>query len=298
MASFYVISVSTALRKAELKAALVSGLVEKGMMALPVSASPLEHGVASQPVLQVPAQGVAPSVSTPVVQGLPEDKPMTLPHFEPLSIESSVGSKHDARLRVRLARLQLEREDREREFQLKKELELKRLDTELVRAKEVELKKVEAETAVKLRQLELQQASLSPTASIRQADTPFDMGKNIRLVPVFRDTEVDSYFESFEQIATALHWPRDSWAILLRCKLVGKAPEVCSSLSAQDSLNYDKLKSAILLAYELVPEAYRQRFRGLRRGQGPTEILQGRKVCFLIGGVCPAKLLTWRRYVN
>ncbi|CAI5682738.1 unnamed protein product [Oreochromis niloticus] len=228
VASFYSISVSTALRKAELKAALVSGLVEKGIVALPVSASPLEHGVASQPVPQVPAQAVGPSVSTPVAQGLPEDKPMTLPRFEPLSIESSVGSKQDAKLCVRLAHLQLEKEDREREFQLKKELELRRSDAELARAREVELKK---------------------------ADTPFDVGKNSRLVPVFRDTEVDSYFESFERIATALHWPRDSWAILLQCKLVGKAQEVCSSLSAEDSLDYDKLKSAILLAYELVPEA-------------------------------------------
>ncbi|CAI5682996.1 unnamed protein product [Oreochromis niloticus] len=290
VASFYSISVSTALRKAELKAALVSGLVEKGIVALPVSASPLEHGVASQPVPQVPAQAVGPSVSTPVAQGLPEDPPMTLPRFEPLSVESSVGSKQDAKLRIRLARLQLEKEEREREFQLRKELELRRLDAELARAREVELKKVEveAETAVKLRQLELQQASLPPTASIRQTDTPFDVGKNSRLVPVFRDTEVDSYFDSFERIATALHWPRDSWAILLQCKLAGKAQEVCSSLSAEDSLDYDKLKSAILLAYELVPEAYRQRFRGLKRGQGQSYLDFAREKGVLFDRWCAA----------
>ncbi|CAI5670350.1 unnamed protein product [Oreochromis niloticus] len=262
VASFYSISVSTALRKAELKAALVSGLVEKGIVALPVSASPLEHGVASQPVPQVPAQ--------------------------------AVGSKQDAKLCVRLARLQLEKEDREREFQLRKELELRRLDAELARAREVELKKVEveAETAVKLRQLELQQASLPPTASIWQADTPFDVGKNIRLVPVFRDTEVDSYFESFERIATALHWPRASWAILLCCKLAGKAQEVCSSLSAEDSLDYDKLKSAILLAYELVPEAYRQCFRGLKRGQGQSSRDFARKKSVLFDRWCVSSKVT------
>lgn len=49
---------------------------------------------------------------------------MTLPHFEPLSIESLLGSKQDARLRVHLAYLQLEREKCEREFHLKEELEL------------------------------------------------------------------------------------------------------------------------------------------------------------------------------
>lgn len=48
-----------------------------------------------------------------------------------------MGSKQDARLRVRLAHLQLEREDRERVFQLKKELELRRLEEGLVKAREV-----------------------------------------------------------------------------------------------------------------------------------------------------------------
>ncbi|CAI5678601.1 unnamed protein product [Oreochromis niloticus] len=117
-------------------------------------------------------------------------------------------------------------------------------------------------------------------------------GKNIRLVSVFRDTEVDSYFESFERIATALHWPRDSWGILLQCKLVGKAQEVCSSLSAEDRLNYDKLKSAILLAYELFPEAYRQRFRGLKRGQGQSYQDFARKKSVLFDQWCVSSKAT------
>lgn len=60
------------------------------------------------------------------------------------------------------------------------------------------MKEVEAETAVKLRQLELQQASLPATASIWQKEAPFNVAKNSCLVPMFCDTEVDSYFESFE----------------------------------------------------------------------------------------------------
>lgn len=61
----------------------------KGIVTLPMSASSphvAEHGAASQPVPLLPDQAVAPSVSTPVAQGLPENRPMTLPHFEPLSI--------------------------------------------------------------------------------------------------------------------------------------------------------------------------------------------------------------------
>lgn len=51
------------------------------------------------------------------------------------------------------------------------------------------------------------------------------------------------------------------WALLLQCNLVGKAQEVCAALPIDDSLNYDTMKLAVLRAYELVPEAYRQKFR-------------------------------------
>ncbi len=57
----------------------------------------------------------------------------------------------------------------------------------------------------------------------------------------------------FEIMVVALHWPKDVWAILLQCELVGKAQEACSSLSLEDSLRYKKVKTAILRVYELVP---------------------------------------------
>nr|XP_005745554.1 PREDICTED: uncharacterized protein LOC102192742 [Pundamilia nyererei] len=292
VATCYGISVSAGLRKAELTAALVSGLLEKRVVVMQEPPStPGPAGPSAAP--HVPSQVVEPSVSTPVGQGLPEGGPMTLPRFEPLSTHSTEGSKQDARLKVCLARLQLEKEEREREFQLKRELELRRLDTELARAREVELKKVEVETKVKLRQLELQQASSPPVAALlSQTEVQFDVGRNSRLVPVFRDTEVETSSESFERIATALHWPRDAWAILLQCKLVGKAQEVCSSLSAECSLDYDKLKSAILLAYELVPEAYRQRFRGLKRVQGQSFLDFAREKSVLFDRWCVSSKAT------
>ncbi|KAF3833496.1 hypothetical protein F7725_024700, partial [Dissostichus mawsoni] len=42
-----------------------------------------------------------------------------------LTESSHTGSKLDARLKVRLARLQWEKEEREREFQLRRELEIR-----------------------------------------------------------------------------------------------------------------------------------------------------------------------------
>ncbi len=98
-------------------------------------------------------------------------------------------------------------------------------------------------------------------AHIRDAVVPFDPSRHIKLVPPFRESEVDAYFIAFERIAAKLNWPRDMWALMMQCSLVGKAQEVCSALPIDDSLNYDVVKAAVLRVYELVPEAYRQKFR-------------------------------------
>ncbi len=87
------------------------------------------------------------------------------------------------------------------------------------------------------------------------------MSKFIRLVPPFRETEVDSYFTAFERIAAKLKWPKDMWALLLQSNFVGKAQEVSAALPIEQALDYDVVKAAVLRAYELVPEAYRQKFR-------------------------------------
>ena len=78
----------------------------------------------------------------------------------------------------------------------------------------------------------------------------FDPARNIRLVPPFQEKEV----------ADSLNWPKESWVLLLQSVLVGKAQEIYGSLSVEQSSNYEHVKEAILKAYELVPEAYRQKF--------------------------------------
>lgn len=113
-------------------------------------------------------------------------------------------------------------------------------------------------------------ATDSPPADLNLVASTFDVGKYITLVPHFRETEVDSYFNAFERIVISLCWPKEAWTILLQCKLVGKAQEVFSTLPLEESLNYDAVKLAILRAYELVPEAYRQRFRNHKKNSSST----------------------------
>lgn len=91
------------------------------------------------------------------------------------------------------------------------------------------------------------------------------------LVLQFRETEVDSYFCAFERIASALRWPKDVWSLLLQL-LVEKAQEVCTSLSIEQSLAYSLVKPTVLHTYELVPEAYREKFRNCKKTVNLTYI--------------------------
>ena len=56
-------------------------------------------------------------------------------------------------------------------------------------------------------------------------------------------------------------------------KLTGKAQAVVSALSADEANdNYWRVKEAVLRAYELIPEAYQQKFRNHRRVSGQTHV--------------------------
>ena len=112
--------------------------------------------------------------------------------------------------------------------------------------------------------------SSSPTSSPRAIT--FDISKHIALVPIFREPEVDSYFGVFERLATALQWPAEAWSLLLQCKIHGKAQDAVAALPLQDSLDYVSVKAAILRAYELVPEAYRQKFRNHKKTQSQSHV--------------------------
>ncbi|XP_076745575.1 uncharacterized protein LOC112435382 [Maylandia zebra] len=190
-----------------------------------------------------------------------------------------------------------------------------------LRIKEVELKKQQLEVDamhLRIRALEVERGASvsasppvprlapqspspqvpSPESSSPQSPSPqppapmpgggFDVSKHIKMVPAFRETEVDSYFTVFERIAGALHWPKDVWSLLLQCRLVGKAQEVCTALSLEDSFDYDTVKAAVLRAYELVPEAYRQRFRDGKKSANQTYVEFAREKKTLFDKWCHA----------
>ena len=43
----------------------------------------------------------------------------------------------------------------------------------------------------------------------------FDVSKYIKLVPKFNESDVDSYFVTFEKVANNVKWPKGYWSLLL-----------------------------------------------------------------------------------
>ncbi|XP_068215900.1 uncharacterized protein [Palaemon carinicauda] len=82
-----------------------------------------------------------------------------------------------------------------------------------------------------------------------------------KLIPKFSESDVGKFFVAFEKVAHQLAWPKELWAVLVQSAFSGKAQVVYAALSAEDSGDYDIVKKMVLNAYQLIPEAYRQKFR-------------------------------------
>ena len=100
----------------------------------------------------------------------------------------------------------------------------------------------------------------------------FDVTKHIRLVPPFQERKVDKYFLHFEKVAENLNWPKQHWTLLLQSVLIGKGREIYTQLGVEQSHHYETVKELILKGYELVPEAYRQKFRNCKKDSNQTHV--------------------------
>ena len=93
---------------------------------------------------------------------------------------------------------------------------------------EAEKEREQRQMTFKMRQLELEaetaRLASGPTVPVCEPSSPsvssntFDISRQTALVPLFRESEVDSYFCVFERIAVALKWPEEVWCLLLQCK--------------------------------------------------------------------------------
>ena len=252
VANFYNVQVPYSAKKAELRQLLCAKLVEQG--ALPNPAADAAEAAAGDETGDAPIAEVKAAEAAGMLAAGVELRSIIDPDMGKMTTE-------DLRLALQIKEVETKN----------KQLEVQAMHLR-IRALELEREAPVASTPV----------SPSGYGSVSAPAPAFDISKHIALVPPFRESEVDSYFSAFERIAAALSWPKEFWSLLLQCKLVGKAQEVCASLSIEDSLNYKILKKTVLQAYELVPEAYRQKFRNSEKTANQTyvEFVRDKSVLF------------------
>ena len=151
--------------------------------------------------------------------------------------------------------------------------EAQRVALEQVRVKE------DAETERELARIALKKEKLRVKLEFKKMELEgakskreFDVGRNICLVPKFHEQEVDVFFWAFEKVANSLKWPSEYWSLLAQSAFTGRAQEIYAALDEEKSADYQIVKRVVLGAYELVPESYRQRFRGLQRKVGESHL--------------------------
>ena len=166
------------------------------------------------------------------------------------------------------------------------EAALEELPTEITRItpEQIELEKIKIQAQMELERnkMELEKAKIQQETRLREVDLAirgregshdsFEVTKQARLVPKFEEANVDGYFAHFERTALSLGWPRECWSMLLQTVMTGKAQRTYATLSTENCADYDLVKAAVLKSFELVPEAYRQKFRTQRKTENQSYV--------------------------
>ena len=130
---------------------------------------------------------------------------------------------------------------------------------------------------IKLHELK-KQRSLSPLSSKHSSRESLVSNENkldmtiLKLIPKFNEKDVTNFFMSFEKLMRRMACPSETWTLYLQSVLCGEAMSVYGCLSEEESEDYDTVKETVLSAYRLIPEAYRTKFRNLKKDDKSTYV--------------------------
>ncbi|XP_069973541.1 uncharacterized protein [Penaeus vannamei] len=141
-------------------------------------------------------------------------------------------------------------------------------DDKSLRVMEIELEREKMKDRERERNFQLQLMERKRELQLQELD--FDPSRVIRFVPNFDESDPEEFFGQFEHVASTLKWPRDYWPILVQSSLKGKGRSVYLSLAGSHQSDYDTMKDAILKAYQLSAEYYRNRFRNCIKEQNQS----------------------------
>ena len=161
-----------------------------------------------------------------------EMEKLRLEHEDKIRMETLEREDRLLREKLEHEKSKLEMEEREKEKQ--REMEREKLEQQEC----IEIEKEKLHFELKMKELELEGKSKSKPLPLDSGKS-FDVTKHIRLVPPFQEKEVDKYFLHFEKVAENLKWPRERWTLLLQSVVIGKAREIYTQLSLEQSSDYD-----------------------------------------------------------
>ena len=151
-------------------------------------------------------------------------------------------------------------------------------------SRRVELAKLELKVAIEKERKEiLEKERLKMQAVLELRGEGVDMSMNLQgtdcrqrakgpKLPVFADgkDDLDSYLKRFERFAISNDWKRGEWATALSALLTGKALDVYSRLPDDTALDYEKVKEALLIRYQLTEEGFKKKYRESDPEEGET----------------------------
>ncbi|XP_069169545.1 uncharacterized protein [Procambarus clarkii] len=165
---------------------------------------------------------------------------------------------------------QRELETRRLEIAAQNQRGLIELQLEATKKQQLEIQQQMADTNFRLESQRMAAGhGNTSNVSTNSDNNPIRMNKYIEL-PKFNEEDPEVFFAHFYKIAISMNWPRDQWVAIMQSQFKGRSQEVFTSLPDSHSFDYDFVKKSILNAYQLNPEAHRQRFRNLRRTSDQT----------------------------
>ena len=163
---------------------------------------------------------------------------------------------------VREENIRKEREVREEKIRI----ELEKIQNERERdAREHEFKLRQLDLEVQKAQTENAEKNDSSSVTSENGSAKFD-----RYTQKLNDgQDADAYFIAFENYATREGWEKSTWVRRISQCLLGKARQAQNSIMVQD-YDYEQLKTTVLEAFQLTPEAYRLRFRNTVKSESES----------------------------
>lgn len=124
---------------------------------------------------------------------------------------------------------------------------------------------------LKLQLQESAQSQPSAAAALAPSANPSCLNPQ-KLLPLFdeRRDDLHAYLQRFERVATGQEWPREKWGVAVSMCLTGEALTVIGRMTADEALDYDKVKKALLQRFRFTAQGYKDKFRKARPEDGET----------------------------